>query len=591
MKSTADLARQSTRHMKVLGSSPIRHDGLDKVTGRAKFGADFQMAGLLHGKILRSPHAHVRILSIDTSKAEALSGVKAVATAKDFPIIEEQALDLTQPRATARTMAENDLANEKVLYTGHAVAAVAATSPHIAEEAIDLIEVDYELLPAVLNVRDAMKEGAPVLHEGLRTMFRTGAFARGDDTGVKGNVAGHVQVQQGDVEEGFRQADVIVEREFNTSMVHQGYIEPFASTAYWAADDHVTVWTSTQNAFAMRASTAAIIGVPESKVKFVPMEVGGGFGGKGTGYIEPVAAVLSKKSGQPVKIVITRKEVFEGTGPTSGTYMRCKIGADKSGRITAGQLYLAYEAGAYPGSPVGGGAFPALGGYRIDNLLVDGYDVVCNKPKTQSYRAPGQPQSAYAVETVIDELAEKLGIDPVELRLRNAVEEGDRAPTGLRHSRFGCKEVEEAMKAHPHYSARLEGANRGRGVAVAYRMHAGGNGSSATINVNDDGTIKLITGSADLSGSRVALAMQAAEALGLTPEDVAPSVVDTDSVGFTAGSYGSRITFDTRRAVLATADAVIRQMKERAALLWECSRRMWILLMANLYAPEIPRTG
>ena len=319
----------------------------------------------------------------------------------------------------------------------------------------------------------------------------------------------------------------------------------------------------------MRATVSAIVGLPDSSVKVVQLEVGGGFGGKGTGYMEPVAAILSKKSAAPVKIVMTRKEVFEGTGPTSGTFMRCKIGVDNDGYIKAAQIFMAYEAGAYPGSPVGGGAFPALGAYKIENILVDGYDVVVNKPKTQSYRAPGQPQSAHAVETVMDELAEKLGMDPMELRLKNAVREGDMSPTGLPHSRFGCVEVEEAMKSHPHYNAPLDGPNRGRGVAVGYRMHGGGNGSSATINVNDNGTINLITGSADLSGSRVSLAMQAAEALGIDTEDVNPSVTDTDSIGFTAGSFGSRITFDTGRATLNAAALVVEQMKERAALLWE----------------------
>jgi len=415
-----------------------------------------------------------------------------------------------------------------------------------------------------------MKDDAPILHKDMTTMFRTANFAKGEDTGVKGNVAGHIQILHGDVEQGFREADdVIVERELNTSMVHQGYLEPFASTAHWTADDRVTIWTSTQNAFGMRSTVAAIIDVPESQIKIVPMEVGGGFGGKGTGYFEPVIAVLSKKSGRPVKLVMSRQEVFEGTGPTSGAFMRCKIGADKSGRITAAQLWMAYEAGAYPGSPVAGGAFPAFGAYKIDNLLVDGYDVVCNRPKTQSYRPPGQPQSAFAVETVMDELAEKLGMDPLDLRLLNAVEEGDRAPTGLRHTRFGCKEVEEAMRDHPHYNAPLSGPNQGRGVAVGYRMHAGGNGSSATIHVNDNGTVNLVTGSADLSGSRVSLNMQVAEALGLEADDVKPSVVDTDSIGFTSGSFGSRITFDTGRAAISAADDAVSQMKERAALLWE----------------------
>ena len=569
MTTASEPTSESPAQYKVLGTRPIRHDGLDKVTGRAGFGADVQIAGLLHGKILRSPHAHARIRSIDTTKAEALSSVKAAVIARDFPIIEEQQIDFTDPQGNARMMAENDLAHEKVLYQGHAVAAVAATSPHIAEEALGLIQVDYEVLPPVMTVQDAMKPDASVLHEDLTTRFRVDRFERGEDTGGRGNVAGHIQLKRGDLEQGFEEAHLIVEREFTTQMVHQGYIEPFAATAFWSLDGHITIWTCTQGSFGIRAANAEILGVPESSIKVIPTEVGGAFGGKGVGYLEPVAAVLSRKSGRPVKIVMGRKEVFEGTGPTSGTHMRCKIGVDMAGRITAAQLYLAFEAGAYPGSPVAGGAYVGFGPYKIDNLLVDGYDVVCNKPKTQAYRAPGHPQAAFAVETVMDEIAERLDIDPMELRLRNAAQEGDRAPSGVPHGRFGCREVEEAMKAHPHYTAPLEGPNRGRGTAVGYRLNGGGTGSSATINVNSNGTINLITGSADLSGTRVSIAMQAAETLGLSVEDVAPSVVDTDSVGWTGTSGGSRITFDTGKAVIAAAEEVIRQMSARAALLWE----------------------
>ena len=561
--------RRSDGRTTVIGTRPIRHDGLDKITGRARYGDDVQMAGMLHGKILRSPHAHARIKSIDTSKAEALPEVRAVATAKDFPIIEEQGLDFVNAQGNARMMAENDLAHTKVLYKGHAVAAVAATNPHVAEEALKLIDVEYEVLPAVLTVADAMKDDAPVLHEDLTTTFRVERAGRGEDTGAKGNIAGHIQLKRGDLKRGFEEAHLAVEREFTTQMVHQGYIEPFACAVLWAADGHITIWTSTQGIFGIRAATAAITGVSESMIKVVPMEIGGGFGGKGIGYLEPVAAVLSRKAGRPVKIAMTRKEVFEGTGPTSGSLMKCKIGVTDEGRITAAQLYLAYEAGAFPGSPVAGGALSGLGPYKIDNLLVDGFDVVCNKPSTQAYRAPGQPQAAFAVETVIDELAERLDVDSMELRLRNAVKEGDRAPSGVPHRRFGCVEVEEAMRSHAHYKAPLGGPNRGRGVAVGYRLNGGGTGSSATINVNSNGTVNLITGSADLSGSRVSIAMQVAETLGIRAEDVSPSVVDTDSVGWTGGSGGSRITFDTGRAAIAAADEVVRQMSVRASALWE----------------------
>ena len=269
----------------------------------------------------------------------------------------------------------------------------------------------------------------------------------------------------------------------------------------------------------------------------------------------------------PVKMVMNRQEVFEGTGPSSATHMRAKIGATKDGTITAGQLYLAFEAGAFPGSPVGGGALTGFGPYKIEHLLVDGYDVVCNKQKVQGYRAPGQSQATLAVETVIDELAEQLGMDPMEFRLKNAVQAGDPMPNGAPHAPFGCRELEEAMLAHPHYDAPLTGPNQGRGVAVGFRWQ-GGQSSSATMHVNSNGTINLITGSVDIGGTRTAVAMQVAEVLGLQPDAIAPTVVDTDTIGYTATTGGSRIAFDTGLAAIAAAEEVKQQMAARAALLW-----------------------
>ena len=553
----------------VVGTRPPRHDGFDKVTGAARFGADINLPGMLHGKILRSPHAHARIRSIDTSRAEALPGVLAVATAQDFPIVREQpSIDYENAQQNPRIIAENILADRKVLYRGHAVAAVAATNPHVAEEALDLIEVDYEVLPVVLDLHDALKEDAPLLHDDMTTRFRVERFGPGDDTGQRSNIAGHLQHKLGDVEKGFQEAAVVVEREYETQTVHQGYIEPHVATAQWSTDGRLTVWTSTQGAFAVRATTAAILRLPESMVKVIPMEIGGGFGAKGVTYLAPVTAALAKKSGRPVKIAMSRKEVFEGSGPASATFMRVKIGATREGKITAGQVYMVYEAGAFPGSPVGGGAITGFGSYNIENVLVDGYDVVCNKQKAQSYRAPGQPQANFTVECALDELAEELGIDPMELRLKNAVKEGDRMPNGVPHAVFGCLELEEAMKNHDHYNAPLGGPNRGRGVAVAFRAQ-GGQTSSATINVNSNGTLNLITGSVDIGGTRTAIAMQAAEVLGLASEDVFPAVGDTDSVGYTANTGGSRTAFDTGLAAIAAAEEVKGQMKRRAALLWE----------------------
>ena len=553
----------------VVGTRPARHDGFDKVTGAARFGADLNLPGMLHGKILRSPHAHARIRSINTAKAEALPGVMAVATAADFPIVRERpAIDYENAQQNPRIIAENILAYRKALYRGHAVAAVAAANPHIAEEALSLIAVDYEILPVALDWRDALKADAPLLHDDMTTRFRVERFGPGDDTGQRSNIAGHLQHKLGDVEQGFAAAEVIIEREYETQTVHQGYIEPHVATAQWSGDGRLTVWTSTQGAFAVRATTAAILRVPESQVKVIPMEIGGGFGAKGVTYLAPVTAALAKKAGRPVKIAMSRKEVFEGSGPASATYMKVKLGARKDGKLTAGQLYMVYEAGAFPGAPVGGGAITGFGSYNLEHILVDGYDVVCNKQKAQSYRAPGQPQAAFTVECAIDELAEELGLDPMELRLKNAVKEGDRMPNGVPHAVFGCRELEEAMLNHPHYTAPLDGPNRGRGVAVAFRAQ-GGQTSSATINVNGNGTINLITGSVDIGGTRTAIAMQAAEALGLAAEDVFPAVGDTDSVGYTANTGGSRTAFDTGLAAIAAAAEVKTQMKRRAALLWE----------------------
>ena len=553
---------------RVIGTRPVRHDGVDKVTGAARYGADISLPGMLHAKILRSPHAHARIRSIDASKAEALPGVVAVLTAADFPIIEDRILDFAEVQGNARMIAENLMAKDKALYMGHAVAAVCAVSPHIAAEALQLVDVDYEILPTVLTWRDAMAPDAALLHDDMTTYFRVERFARGDDTGVKSNIAGHIQHQVGDVEQGFRDADIVIEREFETQTVHQGYIEPHVSTAMWSSDGRVTVWTSTQGLFNIRAQTAAIIGVPESQVKVVPMEIGGGFGAKAITYLDPVAAVLSKKTGKPVKVSMDRTEVFVGSGPTSATYMRCKMGVKKDGTMLAGQLYMVYEAGAFPGSPVGGGALTGFGPYKMPHYLVDGYDVVCNKQKVQAYRAPGQPQVAFAVEAVVDELAEMLGRDPMELRLQNAVQEGDRMPNGVPHRVFGCREMEQAMVNSDHYQTPLAGANRGRGIAVGFRWQAG-QASSATINVNADGTLNLITGSVDIGGTRTAVAMQVAETLGISVERIAPTVVDTDTVGWTATTGGSRIAFDTGLAAIAAADDLRAQMAQRCALVWE----------------------
>jgi CO/xanthine dehydrogenase Mo-binding subunit len=548
----------------VLGTRPIRHDGVDKVTGRALYGADFHMAGALEGAILRSPHAHARILKIDTRKAEAFPGVKAVVTAADFPQTPDRIVDLGEGDTPLSYIRGNILASQKALYKGHAVAAVAATNAHVALEAASRIEVEYEVLPCVLTAPDAMREDAPLLHADLETT------EFGERTGRSSNVAEHFRHVLGDVEKGFAEADHVVEREFHTATVHQGYIEPHNATALWNQDGRVLIWTSTQGAFVVRDTVACMLDLPVAQVKVTPMEIGGGFGGKIPVYLEPVAAMLSKKTGRPVKIVMSRQDVFEGTGPTPGSFIRVKIGARQDGRIVAAQAHLAYEAGAYPGAMVGPGGMCVFAAYDIANVVIDGYDVVVNKPSTAAYRAPGATNAAFATETVVDEMAEILGMDPVEFRLKNAAREGTRRADGPKFPRIGCVEVLEAIKAHPHYSAPLEGPNRGRGFAIGFWFNAGLQ-SSCTMSVNSDGSVVLVEGSTDIGGTRTSIAMQAAEVLGIPAESVQPSVADTDSIGYTAVTGGSRTTFATGLAAYEAATDVMRQMKERAARLWQTS--------------------
>ena len=547
----------SNTSYKVVGTRPIRHDGADKVTGRAKYGVDVQMTGLLYGQVLRSPHAHARIKSIDTSKALAYPGVKAVLTGKDMPLAQR-----TEPDRNKRFASDNLMAQAKALYKGHAVAAVAASSQHVADIATELIEIEYDVLSPLIDVRAAMESGAILLHDELTTT------ELGEKTDVSSNIATHIRHEVGDVKEGFAAADLVVEREFKTATVHQGYIEPHNATALWNVDGQVTIWTSTQGAFTAREALATVLDLPVSQIKVVPMEIGGGFGGKIPIYLEPMAALLSLKTGQPVKLIMPRSDIFQSTGPTSGTYIKVKMGATKEGKITAAEAYLAYEAGAFPGSMVSAGAQCIFAPYKVDNALVDGYDVVVNKPKTAAYRAPAAPNAAFAAEQVVDEICSKLGIDAVEFRLINGSEEGTRRVDGPIFPKVGNIECLEAAKDTEHYKSSLSGPNQGRGVASGFWFNIGLQ-SSCSIGVNADGTITLVEGSTDIGGTRTSIAMQAAEVLGIPAEDVHPSVGDTDSVGYTFLTGGSRTTFATGWASYEAAQEIKSKMIDRAAKIWE----------------------
>jgi len=547
----------------VLGTRPIRHDGADKVTGKALYTADIQLPGMLYGKYVRSPHAHAKIVSIDTSEAAKVPGVMAVITGHDMPDVKDKIANLGEGSVNLHHLSENCLAKGNVLYKGHPVAAVAAINVHVAEEAAKKIKVEYEVLPSVTWVLDAMKEGAPLLHPDLRM----------DSMGKKGdkptNICTHLHFEQGNVAEGFKQADVIVEREFKTATVHQGYIEPHAVVANWNEDGRLKIWASTQGSFTCRQQTAEVMQIPVAQVLVVPCEIGGGFGGKIPIYVEPVAAMLSKKSGRPVKISMQRDEVFQATGPTPGSYMRVKLGAKKDGTLVAGEAYLAYDSGAYPGGMIGPGCMCVFSCYDIPNAAVDGYDVCCNKPKTQPYRAPGATQAAFACEQVLDEVAKELGMDAISIRLKNAAKEGTRRVDGPVYPRVGFVETLEAARNSDHWKTPLVGKNRGRGVASGFWFNIGLK-SSASGTVNYDGTVSLIEGSTDIGGSRASIAMQLAETLGIRAEDVKPQVGDTDTAGYTDVTGGSRTTFATGLAAYKLGLDIQAKMAKRASILWNC---------------------
>lgn len=547
------------RDYKYVGQRTIRPDGFDKVTGRANYAADFSLPGMLWGKILRSPYAHARIKGIDTSKAEALPGVLSVATHADFRKA-EGSLEAGESTMDVRDLSRNILADDKVLYHGHAVAAVAAYSERLAEEALDLIEVDYEVLPHVLDIEAAMQDDAPILHDDLFTKGLEGKPEK------PSNIATRAQMKLGDVESGFASADVVVEREFRLPRAHQGYIEPHACTVRYDEDGQSLIWCSSQGHFDVRTSTAALLGMELGKIKVVPGEIGGGFGGKTTVYLEPVALILSRKAGKPVKMVMERDEVFTSTGPTSAAVVRAKVGAKSDGTITAAEGWMAYDAGAFPGSPLMPGVMTMFTPYDLENVNVVGFDVVVNRSKTAAYRAPGAPQSEFAAEMVINELAEALGMDPIELRLKNAAKEGTQTIYGPKLKRVGLVECLEAVRDSDHYQSAIA-AGQGRGVAAGFWFNIGGQ-SSVTLNMNTDGTGTIIEGSPDIGGSRASMQMMASEVLGIPLENLKPVVADTDTLPYSATTGGSRTTFATGMAVIEAAEKVVAQVKERAASLW-----------------------
>ncbi len=527
---------------KAVGARVPRLDAYGKVTGRAVFGADFALPGMLHGKILRSTEPHARIVAIDVARAAALPGVRAVVTGRDVPDV----------RYGGALKDETVFATDRVRYVGQPVAAVAATTPEAAEAALAAIEVRYEPLPAVLDAEAAMAPGAPLVHEGWAGYTAIPLLHR------DGNVCNRARIVAGDVERGFEEADRIFEHRFTTGMVHQGYTEPRAAVASWDTAGAVTVWSNTQLPFEVQNTLAEILQLPPSKIRVIVTAIGGGFGGKLRVGVEHFAAFLARRTGRPVKVMTSTEDELTAAYPRQGTIIDLKTAVTRDGRIVAKRGRIVFDTGAFAGSGPGVASVATLvlaGPYRIPNLLIEGYAVYTNKTNCGSYRAPSGPQANFACESQMDMIADALGLDPLELRLRNIVHEGDEGPTGQVLTGVGLEECLRKAAAAIGWDERKPGPWRGKGLACGWWTTTGGS-SGVYVKLHPDGSIALNTGAAEIGSAALTGAAQIlADELGVDVADITLVAADTLATPFDFGAQGSRTTFAVGNACrIAAAD-------------------------------------
>ena len=531
---------------KVLGKSHVRVDALDKVTGHSTYAGDVYLPEMLMCKVLTSTRSHARIVSIDTTEAEALPGVRGVITGRDFPDVFFGSGALRDRRVMAR---------DEVFYVGEPVAAVAADDEITAVEALSLIRVEYEDLERVVDPVASLTGDATLVHPNLPE-FEGYGFALG------GNNCTMLDADRGDVDEAFREADHIIEETYHTQPINQGFLEPMACVTNVEANGRLTVWASTQGPYQVRAQLASVLEMPIGNIKVIAMEMGGGFGAKLRLALEAFPALLSMKTHRPVKLVNTREETFTLNGPRLETNIYLKTSVTSDGHITAREARSVFDVGAYLGAGPNSGVGHGLGAYNIPNFRLRSYGVYTNKVYVGSYRASGVADMTFAVESHMDVISHKLGLDPLEFRAMNALKEGDTGVSGARIPRNGLSEVMDALKENmeltpngansepAHTDARVA---RGVGVAVG-EWRSGSGPSTASISVNEDGTVGLLTGSVDISGSDTSLAQIAAEVMGLELEQVIVAKRDTDLAPFTGPSGGSRIVYSQGKAVQMAAE-------------------------------------
>lgn len=536
-------------------------DGREKLTGAIKYVNDYDLPGMVHARFVVSPHAHANIEGIDLSQAVKVPGVVRILTAQDMPDV--------APTARNRLL----LGHDRVIFAGQPVALVIAETAVAAQDAAELVWVDYDVLPAATTMAEALDEAAPLIWPSGKPGETGEAAAHGADVGGEGeddkakrnNIANEFTMERGDINAGFAEADLVVEHKFTTAMVHQSYLEPMSTIAQPdPLGQGMTLIVSTQAPFYCREEVAKILDLPETAVRVIPTTPGGAFGAKFLLY-ELLTAVAAHIINQPVKLVLTRGEEMLAANPAPASEFTVKLGAKRDGTFTALQADVKFDAGCFP-SPHGVGAWILGSVYQSANMEVRYTEVMTHKVSTGAYRAPGAPQAAFALESVVDEIAHKLEIDPVELRLKNVSQPGDPLADGKPWPHMGVKEVLEAVKVHPAYQNRTEAQANGRGVGVAIGGWPGGiEPTSASVQLHRDGTLHVHIGSIDLTGTPTGLSLIAAEAFGISPENVKVLRGDTNHMPFAGATGGSKITYMVGPSVIKACEDARQQVYQIAA--------------------------
>ncbi len=547
-----------------IGKRTKRLDAPQKLTGQERFTGDLRLPGLLFARPVGSAYAHARVRGIDKSPALAIPGVVAVLTAEDLPIAPDE----------HGNPGENPLATGEVLHVGHAVALVLAESDAAAEDGVAAVDVDYEPLDVVVTLDQAMDINAPKVRETAAAGNEEEASMHNadaaqdqgsDEEELPQNVSNSIHFQRGDVERGFVEADAVVDLTFTSQTVHQGYLETQATLANVEPLGDLTVYTSTQAAFYCRTKVAATVGLPVHRVNVVPMPVGGGFGGKFV-LIEPLVAAAAVAVQRPVLLQYNRMEDFLAANPAPECEIQLKIGAKRDGTLTALQSRMVFGTGASSGSPLQIAAILMGGYYRFPNLEIRGYEVLTHKPGAGAYRAPGAQQGSLAVESVMDELARELNLDPLAFRLHNCVTEGDERPNGNPWPKIGLRQCLEALQGHPAWQNREQTRAQGRGVGIAVGGWPGGiEPATAVCRLDANGKMTLVLGSVDLSGTNTTFAQVAAEAFGMAPDEVEVTTASTDAAPYAGGTGGSKITYTVGAAVQKAAEDARQQILGIAA--------------------------